>query len=98
MLWCTENGKPTLEDLSKYVISRYATDWYDIGIKLGLYHNVLEDIKNDIRLQNVGRLSTTLGKWINTDNATWRTLEIVLTNINRGKLGLNMVDGKEHIM
>ena len=39
-------------------------------------------------------LRNTLDKWLklNTDDATWKTLEIAITNVNRSKLGLNPVN------
>ena len=51
-------------------------------------------IKIDHPLQNIACLRETLDKWLkfNTDDTTWRTLEVALTNVNRAKLGLDPVD------
>ena len=63
---------------------------------------MLKIIARDNPLQSVACLRETLDKWLklNTDDATWRTLEVALTNVNRAKLGLNPVDdmyGKNYV-
>ena len=88
-----------MKDLNRYVTRKYATDWYDIGIELGLELDV-NIIEKDNPQQSVTCFQRTLHKWINTDDATWRTLEVALTNISRAKLGLNPVDdvhGKNYV-
>ena len=44
-------------------------------------------------MQSVPCLTETLDKWLklNTDDVTWRALEVALTNVNRAKLGLDPV-------
>ena len=69
-----------------------ATQWHDVGIELGLDLNVLDIIEKDHPQQSVKCFQKTLDKWLNTDDATWKTLEVALTNVNRTKLGLNPVD------
>ena len=83
-----------MRDLNRYVIWKYATDWEDIGIELGLKLDVLKIIANDNPLKSVACLRNTLDKWLelNTDDATWKTLEIAIANVNRSKLGLNPVN------
>ena len=83
-----------MRDLNRYVVKNHATDWYDIGIELGLKLNVLKTIKTDNLQQSVDCLRETLDRWLtmNTDDATWKTLEVVLTNVNRAKSGLDPVD------
>ena len=83
-----------MKDLNRYVIKKYATDWEDIGIELGLELDVLKITARDNPLQSVACLRETLDKWLklNTDDATWRTLEVALTNVSRSKLGLDPVD------
>ena len=61
---------------------------------------ILKITAKDNHLQCVACLRDTLDKWLklNTDDATWRTLEVALTNVNRAKLGLdpvNDVHGKD---
>ena len=56
--------------------------------------DVLKIISRNNPQQSIACLRDTLYKWIklNTDDATWRTLEVALTNVNRAKLGLDPVD------
>ena len=77
-----------MKDLNRYVTTKYATDWYNTGIELDVDPDVLELIKQDNPQQSVTCFQKTLDKWLklNTDNATWRTLEVALTNVNRAKL------------
>ena len=81
-------------DINRYVIRKYSNDWYDIGIELGLDLDILNAIKREDPHKPVACFRNTLDKWLklNTDGATWRTLEVALTNVNRVKLGLNPVD------
>ena len=55
---------------------------------------MLRIIARNNQLQCVPCLRDTLNKWLelNTDDATWKTLEVALTNVNRAKLGLDPVD------
>ena len=89
-----ESNKPSMKDLNRYVTRKYAPDWHDIGIELGLELEVLEFIKRDHPQDSVTCFQKTLDKWLqlNTDDATWRTLEVALTNVNRAKHGLDPVD------
>ena len=82
-----------MRDLNRYVM-KYAADWNGIGLELGLKYNVLKIIGRDNHHQNVDCLRETLDKWltINTDDATWKTLEVALTNVNRTSLGQDPVD------
>ena len=90
----TEKKRPTMRYLNRYVTRKYAADWYDIGIELGLELNVLKVIANDNHHQSIACLRETLDQWLtlNTDDATWKTLELAFTNVNRAKLGLDPVD------
>ena len=83
-----------MKNLNRYVTKKYTTDWYDIGIELGLELDVLDIIKKDNPQQSVPCFQKTLDKWLklNTDAATWKTLEIALTNVNRANIGLDPVD------
>ena len=91
-----------MRDLNRYVM-KYATDWYDIGIELGLELDVLDIIEKDNPQKSVKCFQKTLDKWLklNTDDATWKALEVALTNVNRTNLGLNPVDdvyGKDMLL
>ena len=92
-MFSTETEKPTMKDLNRYVTRKYASDWLEIGIELGLDLDVLNIIESDNPLKCVACLRNTLDKWLKfyTD-ATWKTLEIAITNVNRSKLGMNPVD------
>ena len=83
-----------MRDLNRYVTKKYASDWEDIGIELELDLNVLKIIARDNTQRTEACLRETLDKWLtlNSDNATWKTLEVALTNVQRAKLGLNPVD------
>ena len=83
-----------MRDLNRYVTSKYAADWYDIGIELGLEIHVLKYIERDHPSQNATCFQKTLEKWLtsNKDSSTWSALEIAITNVNRAQLGLNPVD------
>ena len=83
-----------MRDLNRYIAKKYASDWEDIGIELGLKLDVLKIIAKDNPLQSIACLRETLDKWLelNTVDATWKTLEVILTNVNRAKLGLDPVD------
>ena len=84
---------PTMRDLNRYVIQKCTTDWEDIGLNLGLELNALEIIERNHPQQNATRLRKTLESWLELNpNATWRTLEVALTNVNRARLGLGPVD------
>ena len=93
VLCCTENTVPTMGDISRYVTVTYAVAWKDIGIELGLELLILTGIERDHSLQNTVCFQVMIEKWIESNiNATWRTLEVALTNVNRQKLDLDPVD------
>ena len=94
-----ESTRPTMRDLNRYVM-KYAADWRNIGIELGLDLDVLDIIEKDHYNRSLQCFQKTLDTWLklNTDDATWKTLEVALTNVNRTKFGLDPVDdvyGKE---
>ena len=80
--------------LNRYVTTKYATDWYNIGIELEVDLCVLDNIKQNNLNQNEACFQKTLDKWLklNTNDATWGTLEVAVTNVNRAKLKLDPVD------
>ena len=83
-----------MKNLNRYVITKYATDWHNVGIELGVDLDVLNVIKQDNPQQSKACFQQSLQQWLqlNTDNATWSALEVALTNVNRAKLGLDPVD------
>ena len=80
-----------MRDLSTYVVRKYAIDWYDIGLQLGLEAYKLDIIEEDHHQQCVTCFRQTLREWLNTGNATWKMLEVALTNVNKVKF----VSGKD---
>ena len=93
-----ENKRPTMKELNRYVTWKHAIDWYDIGIELGLELEVLDIIKKDNPQQSATCFQKTLNMWLqlNSDNATWKTLEVALTNVNRAKLQMDPVEDVLH--
>ena len=91
-----------MEDLDSYVITKYATDWYTIGIELKADVHKLDIIKQDNPEQSIVCFEKTLDQWLqsNSDDVTQRTLEVALTNINRVNLGLKSVyvNGKDRFV
>ena len=83
-----------MKDLNRYVVRKHATDWYDIGIELDLELDVLDIIKENNPKNIVTCFQKTLDKWLklNSENATWKKLEVALTNVSRTNLGLDPVD------
>ena len=83
-----------MRDLNRYVTKKYASDWYDIGIELGLDFETIKIIERDNPLQSTACLRDTLDKWLKLhhDDATWKALEVALTNVNRAKVGLDPVN------
>ena len=81
-----------MKDLNRYVTKRYAADWKDVGLELNLEHSVLKNIqKNNQEVED--RFGDVLDKWLKSNTkATWRVLEIALTNVNRQQLGLDPVE------
>ena len=78
-----------MKDLNSYVITKYATDWYTIGIELKADVHKLDIIKQDNPASKIC-FEKTLDQWLqsNSNDVTWRTLEVALTNVNRANLGL----------
>jgi len=82
-----------MRDLNRYVIKKYAADWEDIGIELGLQLDILNIVKQNNPLRVEGCLKDVLDRWLKlTPNATWKVLEIALTNVRRQQLSLDPVD------
>ena len=82
-----------MRDLNRYIVKKYATEWYDIGIELGFNLHVLDVIEKDYPQKSVNCLRKVLDKWLEaTANPTWKTLEVALTNVRRQHLGLDPVD------
>ena len=80
-----------MRDLNRYL--KYAADWKDIGIQLGLEFNMLNNIARNNFQQAEYCVQEVLDKWLKVDpKATWKSLEVALTNVRRLQLGLDPVD------
>ena len=88
-----EDDTPTMRDLNRYVVNKYAQHWKSNGLELGLDWGVLDIVEVDNQRQSVPCFQKILDKWLKrTPNATWRALEVALTNASRQQLGLDPVD------
>ena len=84
-----ETQTPDMKNLHRYVITTYAPDWKAIGLELNLKASTLEIIAADNPLKCTVCFEKTLDMWLkSTPDATWRTLEIAITNVKRAQLGL----------
>ena len=82
-----------MKDLNRHVTNTYAYDWEHIGIELNLKHETLKTISKDHWQDCIICFKRTLDKWLeSTPDASWRTLEVAITNVNRSRLGLNPVN------
>ena len=87
-----EQSTPTMQDLNRYVTKIYASDWKDIGLELGLQFNTLEIFSKNHQKECVPCFQSTLHEWLNLKpNATWRMLEVAITNVRRASNGLDPV-------
>ena len=86
-----EDDVPSMRDLNRYVVHKCASEWEDIAFELGLDKQV-EIIKKDNR-ECKDCLRRTLQKWLDssTPPATWKTLEVAITNAKRAQLFLDPV-------
>ena len=87
-----EQSTPTMQDLNRYVIKKYAPDWEDIGLELGLQLNTLEIFSKNNQKECVSCFRSTLNEWLKLNpNATWSMLEVAITNVRRTSNGLDPV-------
>ena len=93
LMCCVENERPSMRDINRYV-KKYATNWIDIGLELGIDYDELAIIeKNHHSSDCVACFQVMINNWLKgTDNATWKALEVALTNVNRQKLKLDPID------
>lgn len=91
---CVETKRPSMKDINRYV-KKYAANWKDIGLELEIDFDELAIIERDHHSSDcVACFQVMINHWlkVTTDNATWKTLEVALTNVNRQKLKLDPVD------
>ena len=79
-----------MKDINRYVTSKHAVDWKKIGIELDLQPTSLSTIKGS----DEDCFQEMIGKWLLLirDKATWKALEVAITNVERQKLSLDPVD------
>ena len=82
------NERPDPKDLQRYVINRYAEHWYSIGVELGIKTAAIEKDEHECK----DRLRKILEMWLNSINASWKTLEVAITNVLRAQQCLDPVD------
>ena len=71
----TENRRPDIKDLCRYVLPLYAAHWKEIGIFLGIQPGQLDVIKSNNPVDANGCCIDLFGKWLQgTDNVTWEKM------------------------
>ena len=84
--------KPTPKELNRYVVHQYATRWNQIGIELGVQKENLAIIGCDHR-ECVVRFRETLSTWLQSNShASWKMLEVAITNVIRAENGLQHIE------
>ena len=79
---------PNPQDLQRYVINHYAEHWCSIADELKINTATIEqDVHECTR-----RLRKILEKWLNSTDASWKTLEVAITNVLRAQQRLDPVD------
>ena len=77
--------------MNRYVTYKYAANWKDIGIELELKSETLEIISKNNH-ESEACFQSMINKWLeSTCHATWRTLEVAITNVRRVRVGLDPV-------
>ena len=83
---------PEIKDLHRYVISLCAADWRDVGLELNLKTTTLDSILKDNPSDCKACFKSTLAIWLKSNpNATWRMLEVAITNVRRAHNDLDPV-------
>ena len=79
-----------MKDINRYVTNKYAVDWKNIGIELDLQTTTLRTIRGS----DEDCFQAMIDKWLllTGDKATWKAIEVAITNVQRQKLGLHPVD------
>ena len=90
--YVTENKTPQMRDLYRYVIQLYATEWRVVGLELNLKTAKLNTISKDNPNNSEACFEKTLYTWLQSNpDATWRMLEVAITNAIRAHNGLDPV-------
>lgn len=90
-----------MRDINRHT-KKYAADWKDIGVELGLEFETLTIIEKNHPSDCVSCYQNMINSWLKLNvDATWKTLEVAFTNVNRQKLDLDPVDdtyGKHNLI
>ena len=81
--------RPHPEELQESVINCYAEHWCSIANELSIDTSTIEQDEREC----ARRLQKILGKWLDsTRDASWKILEVAITNVLRVQLPLDCVD------
>ena len=98
MLCDIETVKPTMKDLNRYVINKFAIYWRDIGFELDLECSKIDNIQANCN-ECEECLYEVLKAWLQLDkNVSWNALVVAIINARRLKSGkdpIDCVDGKD---
>ena len=79
-----------MRDLNRYVVHKYVKEWEDIATELGLDEEIAI-IEKDSR-NTTDCFKKMLRKWLDsTPFATWKMLEVAITNVKRAKNSLDPI-------
>ena len=91
-VYISEHETPQMRDLHHHVIPQYATKWRVVGLELNLKTTTLDTISKDFLNSCVACFEKTLDTWLQSNpEATWRILEVAITNAIRACEGLGPV-------
>ena len=77
---------PSLRDLNRYVVHKFASEWEDIATELGLDKEIAIIEKDNRR--SIDCLKKTLLKWLDSTPCNWKMLEVAITNVKRAQVSL----------
>ena len=81
---------PTLDELLDNIST---TEWFRLGLKLGLTSDELEVIESDKKSDSSGALMAVLRKWLKqSDNPTWRAVVGAMRDIGEVKKARDLED------
>ena len=81
-----------MRDLNRYVVCKYASQWDDIAIELGLGEKITIIKRDNYNGGCEDCFKTALWKWLeSTPHATWKMLEAAITNVEKAKLSLDPI-------
>ena len=82
---------PSMKDLNRYVVRKHASEWEVIATELDFLYGEIAIIQRDGR-DTTDCFRKMLQKWLDsTPDATWKNLEVAITNVKRVKMDLNPI-------